>query len=83
LGCIGVPAVPSSVTSRLYRFQVAVGSLLTAMSRWLSPVKSPDVGSISRASTVRKNDRVVGSYRQDGSVTNGPRSPVVRSICAG
>jgi len=34
-------------------------------------------------STTRKKRRVVGSYRQLGSVISGPKTPVVRSMFGG
>ncbi len=63
--------------------QVPVGSDATARSRWLSPVKAPVAGTTSRVRITRKNVLVVGSYKQVGSVTNGPCWPVVRSIEGG
>src|SRR6478735_10418638 len=65
-------------------FQPPVGSavLLTAVSRWFTVVNAPVVGTTSRVSTTTKNRWVWASNRHDGSVTNWPRTPVVRLIAA-
>src|ERR671929_39043 len=55
----------------------------TAMSRWFTVVNAPLVGFVSSVSTTTKKRCVAASYRHDGSVTNWPRTPVVRLIAGG
>ena len=54
--------------------------LLTAMSMWLLPGNAPVTGSVSMVSTVTNQRFEPLSKRQVGSVTNGPKRPVVRLI---
>src|SRR5207248_11146142 len=50
------------------------------MSRWFTVVNAPDVGTTSRVSAATNQRCVCASYRQLGSVTNCPRTPVLRLI---